>query len=313
MTLGELLYEWNDLDSAAQRLTEGMELAKRTAEVGSLVDAHVALSRIEQARGNTEGALEFAQKAERLARSTGVVLLIVYAAAWRARLHLARGDLVAATFEQEQAAGAGGIPPSAREGERIGMARLLIARDEHDEALRLLDRLLATAKAAGRTGSAIEILALQALALWAANKKEQAVSTLTGALALAEPEGYVRTFVDEGSAMGDLLSEVLDAQRRGRRDTGAPSVPARYLAKLLAAFARGRARPDAEIRLPESVSERELEVLALIAAGASNAEIAGNLFVSTSTVKTHVNNLYRKLGARGRIQAVARAREMGLL
>jgi len=149
--------------------------------------------------------------------------------------------------------------------------------------------------------------------LWSRNEKEGAVSTLARALVLAEPEGYVRTFADEGAAMGELLSEVLDAQQRGRRDIGTPSVPAQYLAKLLAALAREDGAPAADERLPEPPSERELEVLALIAAGASNAEIAGKLFVSTSTVKTHVNNLYRKLDARSRTQAVARAREMGVL
>ena len=192
------------------------------------------------------------------------------------------------------------------------MARLLIARGKPDEALRLLDRLLAAAKAAGRTGSAIEILALQALALWAANKKEQAVNTLTRALALAEPEGYVRTFADEGGAMGDLLSATLEARQRGHLDA-ADRVSTRYLAKLLAALAQEAAALGADERLPEPLSERELEVLALIAAGNSNQEISRKLFVSMSTVKTHVNNLYRKLDARIRTQAVARARELGLL
>jgi LuxR family maltose regulon positive regulatory protein len=87
----------------------------------------------------------------------------------------------------------------------------------------------------------------------------------------------------------------------------------RYLAKLLAALAREDAAPAADERLPEPLSERELEVLALVAAGMSNKEIAGRLFVSVTTVKTHINNLYRKLDARSRIQAVARARELGLI
>jgi LuxR family maltose regulon positive regulatory protein len=150
------------------------------------------------------------------------------------------------------------------------------------------------------------------MALWARNEKERAVSTLARALALAEPEGYVRTFVDEGPGMGDLLSATLEARQRGHID-GAEHVPARYLAKLLAAAAQDAAAPGADERLPEPLSERELEVLALIAAGGSNGEIAGKLFVSTSTVKTHINRLYRKLGAHSRTQAVARAREMNLL
>ena len=111
--------------------------------------------------------------------------------------------------------------------------------------------------------------------------------------------------------MGDLLSATLEVRRRHPDATDRVSAP--YLAGLQAALARGRARPDADGRLLEAPSGREMEVLALVAAGESNAEIAGKLFVSTSTVKTHVNNLYRKLGARSRTQAVARARKLGLL
>jgi LuxR family maltose regulon positive regulatory protein len=166
---------------------------------------------------------------------------------------------------------------------------------------------------AGRTDDLVGILTLQALARWAKNDKEQAVSILTQALAMAEPEGYVRTFVDEGPAMADLLSATLEVRQRGCADP-ASRVPARYLAKLLAALAQEDAAPAAGQQLHESVpSERELEVLALIASGESNQEIASKLFITLATVKTHINNLYRKLGARSRTQAVARAREMNLL
>jgi LuxR family transcriptional regulator, maltose regulon positive regulatory protein len=159
----------------------------------------------------------------------------------------------------------------------------------------------------------IEILALQALALWARGKKEQAVGALTRALALAEPEGYIRTFVDEGGAMANLLSMTLEARQRGHLDA-VGQVSISYLAKLLATLAQeGASAPVADERLPEPLSEREMEVLALIAAGNSNEEIANKLFVSVTTVKTHINNLYRKLGTRRRTQAVAQAREMSLL
>ncbi len=192
------------------------------------------------------------------------------------------------------------------------MARVLLAQDKPDQALRLLERLREEAEVASRAGSVIEILALQALALWARGKKERAVGTLTRALALAEPEGFVRTFADEGPAMGDLLSAALEARQRGHLDA-ANRVPALYIAKLLAALAQEATTPRADARLPEPLSERELDVLTLIAAGMSNKEIAGRLFVSVTTVKTHINNLYRKLDARSRIQAVARARELGIL
>jgi LuxR family transcriptional regulator, maltose regulon positive regulatory protein len=139
------------------------------------------------------------------------------------------------------------------------------------------------------------------------------VGNLTRALALAEPKGYIRTFVDEGPVMGDLLSATIEARQRGHLDA-AGRVSVSYLVQLIAALAQEDASaPIADDRLPEPLSERELEVLALIAAGNSNEEIASRLFVSVSTVKTHINNLYRKLGTRSRTQAVARAREMSLL
>jgi LuxR family maltose regulon positive regulatory protein len=311
--IGELLYEWDELETAARRLKEGIRLAGRMGQLDTLVDGYVALSRAEMAQGNTESALETAQEANSLAQRSGTGAAIVEAAAWNARLHMARSDMTAAVVELDRMAGAPAVSVSiVRETAQIARARLTVARGEHDEALRLLEELRQSAEAAGRTGKLIEILTLQALALWERNKKEQAVGTLTRALALAEPEGYVRTFVDEGAAMGDLLSAALED--RQRNPSGAAGrVPARYLAKLMAALAQDAAAPSVDERLPEPVRERELEVLALIAAGKSNAEIARELFVSVSTVKTHINNLYRKLDARNRTQAVARAREMGVL
>jgi len=136
---------------------------------------------------------------------------------------------------------------------------------------------------------------------------------LAEALILAEPEGYVRTFVDEGPPMAELLSRLLKAQQRGQPDSPG-HVPAYYLRRLLAALERdtsGAGLPAAG--LLEALSERELEVLQLIASGKSNRRIASELFVSVGTVKTHVNNLYRKLDAHSRTQALARARELKLL
>jgi LuxR family maltose regulon positive regulatory protein len=306
--MGALLYERNDLDAAERELEEGTDLAERTGEVSNLVWGYVALSRAKRARGDEEGALEMAREAERVARNAGAALQIAFAANWMARLHLARDDLEAAAFEQERAAGAGEVLVAARELERTTLARLLIARGERDEALQFLERLR---EAPGTTGSAIEILALQALALQANGEKAQAISTLARSLSLAEPEGYVRTFVDEGPPMAKLLSRVLEEQQKGHL---IESVPTHYLRKLLAALeqdASGTAPPGAE--LPEPLSERELEVLILIAAGKSNRQIARDLFVTAGTIKAHLRNIYRKLEAHSRTQALARARELNLL
>jgi LuxR family maltose regulon positive regulatory protein len=136
---------------------------------------------------------------------------------------------------------------------------------------------------------------------------------LAAALTLAEPEGYVRTFVDEGLPMAELLTAVLEARRRERADSRS-RVSARYLRKLLAALERDASGAGSKTAaLCEPLSERELEVLQLIAAGKTNRRISSELFVSVGTVKTHINNVYRKLDAHSRTQAVARARELKLL
>jgi LuxR family maltose regulon positive regulatory protein len=310
--MGALLYEHDDLDEAERALERSVELAERTGDVSTLVWAYVTRSRNKRARGDEGGALESARQAERVARDSGADLQIAIALAWMTRLRLARGDLTAAAaFEQERAANADDAAGAARVVDRLTSARLLLAQGRHREALPLLEELGETAEAAGRTGDLIKILALQALALWAAGKKERAVSTVAGALAVAEPEGYVRTFVDEGAPMAELLSEVLEALQRGRLD---PPIPTHYLRKLLVALERDDAvaRSPAK-RLPEPLSGRELEVLQLIAAGKTNRQISSELFVSVGTVKTHLNNLYRKLDARSRTQAVARGRELNLI
>jgi LuxR family transcriptional regulator, maltose regulon positive regulatory protein len=307
-----LRYERDDLEGAERALERGVELAERTGDVSTLVWAYVTLSRNKRARGDEEGALETALEAERVARDSGADLQIAIALAWMARLRLARGDLAeAVAFEQERAENAENAADAAQVVDQLTSARLLHAQGRHREALPLLEEQGVTAEAAGRTGDLIEILALKALALWASNDKEQGVGTLTQALAMAEPEGYVRTFVDQGPPMAELLSQALEARQRGRLD---PPVPPYYFRKLLAAAerdARRAASPVAEF--PEPLSERELEVLALIAAGKSNLRIATELFVSVGTVKTHINNLYRKLDAHSRTQALARARELKLL
>jgi LuxR family maltose regulon positive regulatory protein len=312
VVVGKLLYEWDELETAASRLKEGIRLAERMGQLDTLVDGYVALSRVEMAQGNAESALETAREANSLAQRSGMGEGIVEAAAWNTRLHLARSDLTAAVLELERMAGAPAVSVSmVRESAQIARARLIMAQGEHDEALRLLEELRQSAEAAGRTGKLIEILTLQALALWERSRREQAVGTLMRALALAEPEGYIRTFVDEGVPMDALMSATLEARQRGH--PYATRIPARYLAKLLAIHAQESATPGAGERLSEPLSERELEVLALVASGMSNKEIAGKLFVSIVTVKTHINNLYRKLGARSRTQAIARARELDLI
>jgi LuxR family maltose regulon positive regulatory protein len=204
-----------------------------------------------------------------------------------------------------------------RELEHIILARALVAigRDNPHEphldgALELLARLLEMAESAGWMGKAIEILALQALALEGRGDTSKAVSTLERALLMGEPEGYARAFVDEGAPMARLLRALSGQQT---------AVSRRYLDKLLAAFGEELRPDDSSItldfssRLVEPLSERELEVLLLISEGLSNREVAQRLFLALNTVKVHTRNIYGKLGVHNRTEAVARAREMGLL
>lgn len=313
--LGALHYERNALGEAERELTRGLALFERAREVISLTWGYLTLSRLKWAQGDAEGALELARRAERLAQGAGADFDALLAAAWTARLGLAQGNPESATaLEQSFEQSYTDADPATGVSWDIGLvvARLYRSQGRYARALQLLESLCAVAEGAGRTGRLIEGLALQALTFWNDNRKEQALKAITRALTLAEPEGFVRTFVDEEAEMRELLLRVLDVRQRGHSGV-ASHVSTRYLAKLLAASGETHATPTANEQFPEPLTERELEVLTLIAAGGSNKAIAGTLSVSVSTVKTHINNLYGKLGVRSRTQALARARRAGLL
>jgi LuxR family transcriptional regulator, maltose regulon positive regulatory protein len=195
---------------------------------------------------------------------------------------------------------------------------VLLAQDRPDQALTLLGRLHAPATAQGRLGSLIEIQALRALALAASGEEAGAVAVLAEALTLACPQGYVRVFADEGAPMGALLGRLVTAQRT--QQTAARAVPLDCLARLLRAFDATHVAPHAgrgaTVAVPglvEPLTAREVEVLGLLAAGRSNQRIAGELVVTLDTVKKHVSHVMDKLGVANRTEAVARARELGLL
>ena len=190
---------------------------------------------------------------------------------------------------------------------------MLAVQGQTEGALRLIDRLIDAAEKTGREGSKIKLLALKAVTLLAHRDKAGAPAPLEHALALAEPEGYVRTFVDEGEPMAKLLSDV---RLSVARDRGTVSkISPEYIGKLLATIEQPppKGTPPGVEPLAEPLSERELQVLRLVAAGMKNAEIARELFVVVGTVKTHLNSIYRKLGTKSRTQAISRARELNLL
>ena len=163
-------------------------------------------------------------------------------------------------------------------------------------------------------GSVIEILILRALALKKRGDPSEALAALERALMLAEPEGYVRALVDEGEPIAALLSELLNARRKGPRETR-HRILLDYTRRVLAAFESPRAGavPLSEPPLLAPLTAREREVLDLIASGLSNREIANRLFVEVSTVKSYANNIFRKLGVQSRTQALAEARALHLI
>ena len=262
------------------------------------------LARIYEGQGDHQSAADVLRQAERLGEECDYALVLALVAEFRARLWIAQGNTAAALrWARKQGLSPDGALDSGREIEQMAVARVLIAEGEPGNALRLLSWLLEAAEAAGRTGSVIRILALRSLAFDAQDDLEAALNALEQVLSLAELEGYVRTFVDEGQPMARLLRHALS---RG--------VSPDYVARLLAVF-----EEESELKHPmvqsmiEPLTDRELQVLRLIVAGLSNPEIAEELFIALSTVKSHVNHIYGKLAVSNRVEAVTRAQDLDLL
>jgi LuxR family maltose regulon positive regulatory protein len=246
--------------------------------------------------------------------SPQVIALLNPVPSQRARLLLAQGDVPAAA----QWTAAAGLSPDdepdyPREPAYLVLARVLLAQNDPGPALTLLQRLLDAAASQGRVGSTIEIQALRALALAVGGDHAGALGGLTEALTLASGHGYVRVLADEGAPMRALLSAARPGQQHAARriDPG-------YLAALLRACGQADAAPPRRAAatppgLAEPLTGRELEVLRLIAAGKSNQRIAHDLVVALDTVKKHVTHVLGKLGAANRTEAVARARQLGLI
>ena len=315
--LAEVLYERNELAAAHEHATQGVALCRQLAFTQPLARSLAMLARIRQAQGDTAGALEAIGEAERVKLSLQLAAMYNPVPSWRARLLLALGEAAAAArWASGRGLRAGDDPCYPREREYLALARVLLAEHAPGQALGLLDRIYAKAAAQRRTGSVIEAAALRALALADGGDQAAALASLAEALALAAPEGYIRVFADEGVPMARLLGRLAAAQRTGRVVFPGP-VPQRYLDQLIRAFqptvAPPAARDTAIAGMAELLSDRELEVLRLLAAGKSNQQIADELVVTLATVKKHVGHILGKLTAANRTQAVARARVLGLL
>jgi LuxR family transcriptional regulator, maltose regulon positive regulatory protein len=305
--MGEILYEWNQLAEAGDHLSRGLKRAEMGGDVRAMIAGYLIASRLKLTEGDIEAAGEYLERARPLVENASFRDWVGRFKRLQLEYWLAQDRLRAAVNwadEESREAAQEGRPES--EAAQLAMARVLIVKGDTsslERALALLARLLKAAEAEGRAGVTIEALALQALGYWKRGEQVGALTSLERALRMAEPEGYVRLFADLGQPMARLLQEA--RSRDVMRD---------YVGKLLAVLGADLALPAAaEGALPEPLSQREQEVLPLIAAGLTNREIAEKLVVSPETVKKHTGSIYSKLGVSSRTEAVARARELDLL
>jgi LuxR family maltose regulon positive regulatory protein len=316
--LSEIYREQNDLSAATELLLRSRELGALAGLPQNPYRWCVAMARTREAEGDLDGALHLLCEAERMYLGD-FFPNVRPIPAMKARLWIAQGRAAEALgWAREQGLTVGDDLSYLREFDHLTLARALLAQDRatggvhsFNSALELLERLLRAAEAGDRMGRAIEILVVQALAVYMHGDIPAALIPLERALTLAEPEGYVRMFVDEGPPMAHLLRA---AATRG-------IMPA-YTRKLLAACdAQGQER-KAEPALPtvpvsqpliEPLSERELEVLRLLRSELSGPDIARELVVALSTVRTHTKTIYSKLDVNSRRAAVKRAEELDLI
>lgn len=329
---GEILYQWNDLTAAAHQVDMGLALSPNrdlTYTDGPLHRFSI-LARIRQALGDRQGALAAVKAANETAQQTGIALDLERAAALEVLIQLRWEEVTlaepwASHYSQRH-------PPAAHvtylhEFETLTWARVLLAQGRGAELLTLLAQWVATFAAHDRQGTVLEIQILQVLALRLAGQSQQAMHLLTQTLVAAEPEGYIRLFVDEG----EVMQQAIVACQAHHPEW--PVAQQHYVAQLLSAFPTagkplaGQALPSggaapapllASRTLPppvliEPLTERELEILRLVADGLSNAAIAAQLMIAVGTVKTHLKRIYGKFAVQSRTQAIAEARMLDLL
>jgi LuxR family maltose regulon positive regulatory protein len=295
--LARVSYEWNDLAAAQQHAQRSIELARQVENNDRFIASELFLARVKLAQGDMVEATTMLATAEQSARQHNFTQQLAEVTAVQIHIFLQQGNLMAAA----QLAQTHDLP--------LSQARLHLAQEEPDKALAVLKSVRQRAEAREWRDEQLKVMVLQAVAQRAQGDSEQAMQLLGEALALAQPGGFVRLFVDEGRPMMALLSAA-----------AAYSIMPAYTEKLLAAFKAEAqkhedwlsADPSAQ-PLIEPLSERELEVLELVAQGLTNREIGGRLFLALDTVKGHNRRIFAKLQVQRRTEAVARARELGLL
>jgi LuxR family transcriptional regulator, maltose regulon positive regulatory protein len=295
--LARVLYEWNDLDAAEQHGQQSLQLARQYETViDRFIVCEIFLARLKLARGDVAGAAEILEQASLSARRQNFVYRIPEVAAAQVVTLLRQGNVTAAAHVAQMY----NLP--------VSQARVYLAQGDPSTAISVLEPVREAMEVKGWQDERLKTMVLQALALHAHQEKDKAIQVLAEALALAEPGGFIRTFIDEGAPMARLLLDA--AANLGMSD---------YTGKLLAAFEAeglmGKEKPESGSSqlLIEPLSQRELEVLRLIAQGLSNQEISERLFLALDTVKGHNRKIFDKLQVQRRTEAIARARELGLL
>ncbi len=307
--LGVLYYEWNDLSVAEQHFTAGLPLARSWNQWESLIPNTLGLARVKVAQGDLPAAMAILDAIKELPPPP-IADMTKAVEVYKALLWAASGDREAAeSWLQHNEPAPITTPDPQSEMILLEEARLQARLDHADVAMRMLEKILNSAQDQGRNHTVIQLRVLQAKLFAGQGYLGQALNALEAAVRLAAAENYIRSFVDEGETIRRLLGEL-------RSKASLANDLAAYIGQVLAGF---EDRPQRSTKrettggLPEGLSEREAEVLGLVAEGLTNQNIADRLVISITTVKTHVGNIYQKLGVTNRTQAVARAEALGLL
>ena len=299
--LARICYEWNDLEAAEQYGRQSVELARQyDPVVDRVIITEVFMARLKLTQGDAGGAAAILTEAQHAAERRNFILRLPEIAAVQVLVLLRQGQVAAAAQLVQQY----NLP--------LSRARVLLAQADPSAALAVLAAYRQQVEARGWADERLKAMVLQALALYACGDKDAALQLLGNALALAEPGGFIRLFLDEGEPMRMKLLEYRRAVEKQGPDRLHPQ--SGYLDRLLAAFGRPEAVPPSKTPASvEPLTQRELDILRLIAQGLSNQEIAARLFLAVNTVKGHNRVIFDKLQVERRTEAIARARELGLI
>lgn len=307
LTYINLMYEWNRLEEAALYIGQSWGRQDLQPFARLMVQIGIAASRVQQAGGNSKRAFELLVQIKSKIDSPDYDLFIGKVEAEQAYLTLRQGALqVALDWLQECGMAHTDEVVMSDLAEYLVLSRVLAADGRIEEALYLLERLYLLVDREDRLRERVKVLIVQSVALWLSGQTETALVQLEIALQLAEPQGYIRSFVDEGSVMVEMLTVSSNVQQ----DSQHSPVSAGYIKQLLRAL---NVTPEDEPSHKENLTRQELRVLRLIADGLLNREIALLLNIKDETVKSHIKNLYSKLGIRNRVQAVQYARQLHTL